>query len=652
MTPDDDPRDAPESPRKWKFSRVALGFLGAAALGVALYASLQPPAEQPPEAPTTLPTRSLSEISEGAQAWRGLSRREDSILRLDENLADLAFSIRNLEFPDARTRQHFLPFGLTVEDIGEAPARPQYELEGIGSTVSVSRPGNLQRDLLSNRLRMWRPLLDEIESFDFAELKIRRGRFLEGPREEFEADVAFRARAQMRSGKVVSLSAEPRIRWRLIAGTDPKKREYWTIVDWRTGAMTWIDAAKPLFREVLAEALPSEDALRRARTSLHERMVAADILSRRGGGDFEAPHEFFAHTAVFQHPGLAVVDIDRDGFDDFYVTTRWDRNQFFRNLGNGSFEEISAELGLDVDSYSNSALFADFDNDGDSDLFLSRSLEPSIYLVNESGRFVDRSAEYFEGKPPAMLSSASAADYDGDGLLDLYAATYAVQLPLEDVQKLASPSDYARFSNSLRTREGSAFLFLPGPPNILFKNTGSGFERVATTTPIAVLRNTYQATWSDFDGDGDPDLYLANDFAPDNLIRNDGEGHFSDVTTEMGISLSGFGMGATWGDYDRDGRQDLYVANMYSKAGTRVTESLDYLHPGFNQAAQGNYLYHNEADGFRLVSGNGESDLHVNRAGWAWGTHFLDADNDGYLDLFALAGFYTAPREVEKAGDS
>ena len=111
-------------------------------------------------------------------------------------------------------------------------------------------------------------------------------------------------------------------------------------------------------------------------------------------------------------------------------------------------------------------------------------------------------------------------------------------------------------------------------------------------------------------------------------------------------------MGATWGDYDRDQRQDLYVANMFSKAGSRVTQSLDYLDPRFGEAAQGNFLYRNLGEGFELVSGTGKDLLPVNQAGWAWGTHFFDADNDGFLDLFALAGFFTAPREVEKGGDT
>ena len=143
-----------------------------------------------------------------------------------------------------------------------------------------------------------------------------------------------------------------------------------------------------------------------------------------------------------------------------------------------------------------------------------------------------------------------------------------------------------------------------------------------------------------------------HDFAPDNLIRNEGGGKFVDVTDEMGVSGFGFGMGVTWGDFDRDGRQDLYVANMYSKAGSRITGGLSYLDPGFAEGASGNYLYRNEAQGLRRVSGTGPEDLQVAHAGWSWGSQFFDADSDGFLDLYVLAGFHTAPREVAKVGDT
>jgi hypothetical protein len=591
-----------------------------------------------------------TETSEAANQWGELTRAETLILELDQSLRELAFALRNLELPDARTRPLFAPVGLRIEDLGSLPEAPDLTLDRIGARVFVAPPAPVESDRIPIGLQLWKPLLDQVERVDYAKLQIRRGGFVpgRGEREDFEGELVFSAHARLRSGEFIALSAAPRVRWARIGGSNELERESWRISEWHTGTMKWTAVADPLFRETLAEALPQRDVLERARASIHERLVAKDTLSRLGRGEFEPPHEFFAHTAVSQHPSISVVDIDGDGFDDFYVTTRLDRNRLFRNRGDGTFEEIAGKLGIDVDSHTNAALFADFDNDGDPDLFLGRSIEPSVYLVNEDGRFVDRT-DKIDGRVPQLVSSVSAADVDGDGLLDLYLSTYAVQLPLEAIRERIDPIDYQRFTS--RVKGANPFLEVPGPPNQLLRNTGSGFVIDRTEGAHSRLRNTYQATWSDYDADGDPDLYLANDFARDDLLRND-DGVLTDVTEELGFELVGFGMGATWGDFDRDQRQDLYVANMFSKAGNRVTEALGYLDPRFRQAAQGNFLYRNGNEGFELVSGGGEGRLPVNQAGWAWGTHFFDADNDGFLDLFALAGFHTAPREVEKVGDT
>ena len=106
-------------------------------------------------------------------------------------------------------------------------------------------------------------------------------------------------------------------------------------------------------------------------------------------------------------------------------------------------------------------------------------------------------------------------------------------------------------------------------------------------------------------------------------------------------------MGASWGDYDNDGRPDLYVSNMYSKAGRRILAEFPEMDPRFPRMARGNSLFHNESARFRNVSGIEPPALLVEKAGWSWGGHFADFDNDGYLDIYALSGYFTAPREFE-----
>jgi hypothetical protein len=192
-----------------------------------------------------------------------------------------------------------------------------------------------------------------------------------------------------------------------------------------------------------------------------------------------------------------------------------------------------------------------------------------------------------------------------------------------------------------------------GPPNILYVNRGKGrFEIAEESSQLGIWRNSLQATWADYDEDGDPDVFIANDWAPDNLFRNDGESGFTDVTKEAGITEFGFAMGATWGDYDNDGLQDLYVSNMYSKAGDRITNRVPGIAEIYKQSAAGNYLYRQRADHrFEVVSGNKPPALAVTKAGWSWGGQFADFDNDGFLDLYVLSGYFTAPKAVSSELD-
>ena len=357
---------------------------------------------------------------------------------------------------------------------------------------------------------------------------------------------------------------------------------------------------------------------------------------------------------------MSVVDINGDGFDDFYLMARWGKNQLFVNRGDGTFQDRAAEFGLDIDGRTSSAIFADFDNDGDPDVFLGRTLERSQFFVNQDGRFVEAMGSVEEDALPFFVASVSATDYDGDGLLDVYFSTYAAasvrgQHHASELGGTLGPDDRTRieyyYDNFLSAEDAEALetlknapeaysvLNLPGPPNILLHNAGDGRFEAVDVSALRSFQNSYQSTWADFDGDGDQDVYIANDFAPNRLMRNDGEGRFVDVTAETGTADIGFGMGASWADYDEDGSQDLYVSNMYRKAGKRITSQLPNIDERFTKMTSGNSLFHNRSGTFDKVSGLAAPALMVENAGWAWGVQFLDVNNDGALDIYSLSGY-------------
>ena len=192
------------------------------------------------------------------------------------------------------------------------------------------------------------------------------------------------------------------------------------------------------------------------------------------------------------------MDIDNDGWDDLYLTVRWGRNVLLRNRGDGTFEDVADAYGLDFPGRSNAAIFADFDNDGDPDLMLARSLERSRYLVNENGRFVDHSEDWVSFPMPFEATSVSVADFNQDGLLDVYFCTYHQ----DDISRrmdadLAHPEHRihrtltAEHSAELKRRfraETRSFVNQVGPPNLLLVNTGGGrFELAAQNPQVAEL---------------------------------------------------------------------------------------------------------------------------------------------------------------------
>ena len=297
----------------------------------------------------------------------------------------------------------------------------------------------------------------------------------------------------------------------------------------------------------------------------------------------------------------------------------------------------------------NCALFADFDNDGDPDALLGRSLEPTLYYRNDGGHFRDVTGELTDLGRQYFVVSASAADVNRDGLLDVYLTTYSPGTDVLPVWKQRYlPEQQARRLDAL-SAGAHPYFDDRGTPNVLLMNRGGGRLERAGGDAVELWRKSYQPAWFDADGDGDDDLYVCNDFAPDSFLRNDTPAGSPEpvlvdaFATQFPGGQMAFGMGASVGDYDNDGDLDLFVSNMYSKAGNRIIRAVGKVDPRIEAAARGNFLYENRDGTFRQVAEAGSPEAKV---GWAFGGQFGDFNNDGRLDLYVPSGYYTAPQSV------
>jgi hypothetical protein len=347
----------------------------------------------------------------------------------------------------------------------------------------------------------------------------------------------------------------------------------------------------------------------------------SDISSRLPPSEPQPVEKLF--VAYFAE-GVALADFDADGDLDLFAPRRYSSAELHRNGGDASFQEVSEEVGLGGLLGVRSGYFFDWDNDGDLDLLVLTRRR--IHLFEQAGgRFRDVSAASGVDQMSTQgLTGAAVADYDGDGFLDFYVTNYG---------------DPAR---------GPGFGYFDshnGFFNKLFRNRGDG-GFVDATDDAGLGRDnrrwSYAALWIDIDRDRAPDLYVVNDYGPNQLFRNAGDGSFAEVAKEVGVSDFGNGMAASWADYDNDGRMDLYVSNMHSYAGARITRA-----PGFGQDpevrargqrfAKGNTLLRNLGGGrFEEI----EPSPAIN-ARWAWGNLFFDYDNDGDQDLYVANGMFS-----------
>ena len=327
------------------------------------------------------------------------------------------------------------------------------------------------------------------------------------------------------------------------------------------------------------------------------------------------------------HHGLALGDVDRDGLEDIYVCQPGGMpNLLLMRDGEGHFHDRAQEMGVDFCDPSRSALLLDFDGDGWQDLVLAAGAELLFFKREPRGPFTLKLRA-----GAGHLTSLAAADFDGDGDLDVFACGY---LSPYEGQQVPLPYEDAR----------------NGAANFLFANQGSFVFRDVTEGVGLALDNqrfTFAASFWDYDEDGDQDLLVVNDFGANQLWRNDG-GRFVEVAEALGVQDIAAGMGCSLGDVNGDGHEDLFVSNMFSSAGRRVVAQEQFRQgvPNldrqvFLRHAQGNSLFLGQA-GAPFVEVPGAGGAQMGR--WAWGGILCDLDLDGKRDLYVPAGFVTGPQ--------
>ena len=334
-------------------------------------------------------------------------------------------------------------------------------------------------------------------------------------------------------------------------------------------------------------------------------------------GEFHLPETLGA--------GGAFLDYDDDGDLDLYLVNSAAPSVLYRNNGDGTFIDVTATAGVsNRGSYGHGVACGDYDNDGYVDIYVTNFGTNRLYHNNGDGTFTDVTPKSGTGDA-RWSSSATFFDYNSDGTLDLYVVNYLnYKLDASYPPCFETPA----FGVTEKVRGYCHPKNFEGAPDSLYRNNGDGtFTDVTEAANVRdpggmFLGKGLGVVAADFDADGNPDLYIANDDTPNYLFYNRGDGTFAEIAILTGCAYSAdgiaqAGMGVDAGDYNGDGFLDLFVTNFSYETNT---------------------LYRNNGDGtFTDVSYKArlgeESYLSL-----GFGTGFFDADNDGHLDIFVANG--------------
>jgi hypothetical protein len=367
------------------------------------------------------------------------------------------------------------------------------------------------------------------------------------------------------------------------------------------------------------------------------------------GHDCQGPTHLKFQTMRHAYAGCATADYDGDGYDDVLFCSGG-RVALYRNKGDGSFEDVTERAGLANLWHINTGGFADLNNDGYPDLFLTAFYgQTYLFRNNGDGTFTDVTAT--SGiRNDGMVTCFSFFDYNNDGKVDLYLGRF-----LDARYDIPDSFLYAR----------------NGQGNFLYRNDGDfHFTDVTSEAGVGEHGLALSLAAADYDEDGNQDLFVANDFGRSVLYRNNGDGTFTDVTLQSGCLAIGGNMSASWGDYNNDGRLDLYVAAIrsnqrwfvqpitarrvlykYIREGRLLSANPVFQdlqkHMGSNwvnignEALAGNFLFRQTAPGKFT---NVVETAHARPAGWYWSSGFFDIDNDGWVDIYATDGWITGAK--------
>jgi hypothetical protein len=327
--------------------------------------------------------------------------------------------------------------------------------------------------------------------------------------------------------------------------------------------------------------------------------------------------------------GVAIFDYDNDGWPDIFVVNgttldplpgkKQPTNHLYHNNHDGTFTDVTEKAGLAHGGWGQGVCVGDYDNDGNEDLFVTYYGKNILYHNNGNGTFTDVSEKAGVSGSGAWSTGCAFVDYDRDGKLDLFVATY-VEF---DVKTAPGPGERGSCMwKGVPVMCGPRGL--PWGKNMLYHNKGDGtFEDVTLKAKIDRTNGHYGFSVStlDFDDDGWPDIYVACDSTPSILYHNNQDGTFTDVAVVAGAAFNEdgkeqAGMGSTIGDYNGDGHLDIFKTNFSDDTAT---------------------LYRNNGDGtfddVTFLAGLGLSTKYL-----GWGTMFLDVDNDGWPDLLLVNG--------------